>query len=200
MKIRTLLFILVFLLVFSGASYCDSLWNNGNGSPYSSHKSLKVGDIIVVIVLENTQAAQKAGTDTSNKDDLSLSYTHTISRLTDLLGAASTPQGITGSLGNAYKGVGQTGRSSNVKAKVATKVTKILGNGNVMLEGIHKLEINNETQQIFLSGVIRSKDVSLANTIYSYQVADAMVSVKGSGTVDEGSEPGWLTRIFNAIF
>jgi flagellar basal body L-ring protein FlgH len=48
--------------------------------------------------------------------------------------------------------------------------------------------------------MIRPKDVSVNNTIFSYQVAGADVSVKGRGTVGDAGNPGWFPRVFNWIF
>ena len=62
------------------------------------------------------------------------------------------------------------------------------------------MDINDESQEILISGIIRSKDVSPANTVYSYQVADAQVSFKGTGAVQEAEAPGWFTRILNWLF
>jgi flagellar L-ring protein precursor FlgH len=47
---------------------------------------------------------------------------------------------------------------------------------------------------------VRAKDISGANSVYSYQVADAALAVKGTGVVAETESPGWLTRIFNWLF
>lgn len=175
----------------------DSIWKKGAASPYSPEKSFKVGDIITVLILESAQAQHKAGTKTDVKDDLGVKFNHTIEKLSPLIGASNQ---ITGQLANKYAGSGGTERSSNVTAKVAAVVTEVYENGNLKLEGRHKVTVNDEDQEILVTGVVRSKDVGISNTIYSYQVADADISIRGKGVVQEAESAGWLTRILNWLF
>jgi len=184
---------IVFLFSFNFA-YCDPIWNRASNSPYSVSKSFRVGDLITVIVLESTSAVQKAGTDTNASDSLSLAFS------SNLVNLYHPGKSITGSGGNTYKGLGATTRTSNVTAKIAAVVVKVLPNGNLMVSGEHRVEVNDEIQTIKISGMIRPKDVSLQNTVYSYQVAGADVSVKGKGVVGEAESPGMFTRFFNWIF
>lgn len=185
--------------VLIGVSFAnaDSLWNKDSSSPYSPEKAYKIGDIITIIVDENTSAQQKAGTNTTTKDDLGAQLTHTIARLNPLISANTS---ITSSNGNKYTGQGSTQRASTVTTKIAAMVTEVLDNGNIKIDGSHYLDVNDESQQILVSGIVRSKDISVANSVYSYQVANAQISVKGTGAVQEAESPGWFTRILNWLF
>jgi len=176
-------------------AFSDSIWKDTSSSPYAASKSFRVGDVITIIILETTSAAQKAGTDTNVDDSLATSIDHNITRL-----GFKPSNFFNASAGNTYKGLGSTSRSSKVTARVAAVVTKVLPNGNLLLSAEHRVEVNSEVQIIRISGMIRPKDVSLANTVFSYQVAGADVSIKGSGTVGEAQEPGVFTRFFNWIF
>lgn len=175
----------------------DSVWNKDSASPYSIDKAHKVGDIINILIIESTSAQNKAGTKTDVSDDLGAKFTHTLSKLAPIIG---TNNQLTGQAKNRYKGLGETSRSSKIQARVAAWVTKVLPNGNLLLKGKHKVEVNDEVQDITISGIVRPKDISGANTIYSYQVANAQLSIKGTGVVAETEQPGWLTRLFNWMF
>jgi len=192
-KLASSLILIIFLLSFNYA-FSDSIWDRTSTSPYSVSKSFRVGDVITIIVLESTSAVQKAGTDTNANDSLSLAFS------ANLINLYHPGKSITGSTGNTYKGQGATTRTSNVTAKIAAVVVKVLANGNLMISGEHRVEVNDEVQTLKISGMVRPKDVSLQNTVYSYQVAGAEVSVKGSGSVGEAESPGVFTRIFNWIF
>jgi flagellar L-ring protein precursor FlgH len=183
--------------VFSSQGISDSLWNEESSSPYSMQKTFKEGDIITVLILESSSALQQAGTDTGVKDDLGLRFTHTLQGLYPTVGPRSE---VGMRAENKYRGTGRTTRTSNIQATVAAVVTKILPNGNLAILGRHTIEVNKEKQEISVSGMIRGKDVSLSNTVYSYQVAEAKISVKGEGTVAEAETPGWFTRILNWLF
>jgi len=188
------IFLILFFLLPMSFVFADSIWNRASSSPYSVSKSFRVGDIITVIVLESTSAVQKAGTDTNANDSLSLAFS------SNLVNMYHPGKAITGSGGNTYKGLGDTTRTSNVTAKIAAVVVKIMTNGNLLVAGEHRVEVNDETQTIKVSGIIRPKDVSLQNTVYSYQVAEADVSINGKGVIGEASSPGVFTRFFNWIF
>ena len=198
---KTISLLISFLLVFSfcpvQSCLADSLFSENNPSPYSTQKSYKIGDIITILVLETTSAVQKAGTDTQNQDNLSASLTHTIDRIS---GTIAPNNSVTAGWGNKYKGAGSTTRSSNVIAAVSAQVTGIEPGGNLLIMGHHKVSVNEEIQDIVINGTVRTKDVTSWNTVYSYQVANADISVKGVGSVGSASAPGVITRFFDMIF
>ncbi|MBU1027183.1 MAG: flagellar basal body L-ring protein FlgH, partial [Candidatus Margulisbacteria bacterium] len=184
----------IILMGFCSVSFADSIWNKESSSPYSTGKAYKEGDIINIMILESSQAQNKAGTDTDVKDDLGVKFTHSIQQLTPIIGANNQ---ATGQLYNRYKGLGGTTRTSNVQARIAAWVTDVLENGNLIIKGNHKVKVNSEIQEITITGMVRPKDISGANSVYSYQVASAELSVIGTGAVAEAESPGWITRILN---
>jgi flagellar L-ring protein precursor FlgH len=175
----------------------DSIWNENSSSPFSPQKGYKVGDIVNLIVLESSSAKNLAGTKSDVKDDLSAKLNHTIARLAPVIG---TNVSANMALQNKYTGDGSTTRGSNVTARIAAWVTEIMPNGNLNIKGMHRVEVNDELQEITITGLVRPKDISGNNTVYSYQVANANLSVKGTGSVADTSSPGWITRIFNWLF
>jgi flagellar L-ring protein precursor FlgH len=177
-------------------AYSDSIWNSGSGSVYSTGKAFKVGDIITIIVLESTSALQKAQTDTNANDTLGGVLNTTLSHL----GFAPGEKSLSMNGSNIYSGLGSTARTSDVTAKIAAVVVKILPNGNLMIAGQHRVEVNDEVQTIEISGMVRPNDVSLLNTVYSYQVAQASLSVKGKGVVGEAESPNVVVRFLNWLF
>jgi len=193
------LLLIVSLLIVNWAlpARADSIWNQESASPYSTQKAYKVGDIINIIILESTSAQNKAGTKTDVRDDLGAKFTHTLERLAPVIGKSNQ---ATGQFSNKYSGLGQTSRASSVQARIAAWVTEVMPNGNLNIKGRHKVEVNDEIQEITITGIVRAKDISGANAVYSYQVANAELAVKGTGVVAETESPGWLTRIFNWLF
>ncbi len=193
---RFLLHVLI-LLIFCGSAFSSSLWNENSSSPFVVQKPYKIGDVIMVLIVENTSAVQKAGTDTQNQDNLSASFSHAIQKLQGVLPPSASLQGARS---QSFKGSGSTSRSSNILATVAVSVKDVLPDGNLYIEGTHKVSVNEERQEIKVSGIIRPKDITAWNTVYSYQVANAEVAVKGTGAVGEASSPGLIMRILNFLF
>ncbi len=194
---KKFLYSMFFCVALLSTAFSSSLWNENSSSPLVVEKPYKIGDVVMVLIVESTSAVQKAGTDTSNQDSLSASFSHTITKLEGAIAPSNTLQG---SRSNAFKGSGSTTRTSNVLATVAVMVKSVLPDGNLMISGTHKVSVNEESQEISISGVIRPKDITAWNTVYSYQVANANVMVKGAGSVGEASSPGLLMRFLNLIF
>ena len=191
-------FAIIFCLILLPLSaYADSVWNKDSASPYSTDKAYKDGDIVHIIILESTSAQNRAGTKTDVRDDLGMKFSHTIQGLAPVIGTSNQ---ATGQFSNKYKGLGQTSRVSNVQARIASWVTEVMENGNLKITGKHKVEVNDEIQEITITGIVRTKDISGANTVFSYQVANAELAVRGTGVVADTESPGWLTRFFNWLF
>jgi flagellar L-ring protein precursor FlgH len=196
-EIRKIIILFLTIGLLTGMAWADSIWNKESASPYSTEKAYRVGDIINVIIMESTTAKNLAGTKTDMSDDLGVKFTHTLQRLAPVIG---TNNQADGQWKNKYSGLGSTSRASDVQARIAASVTDVAGNGNLKIKGVHKLQVNDEVQEITITGSVRPKDISGANTVYSYQVADAELMVKGTGVVAETESPGWLTRIINWLF
>ncbi len=178
-------------------AHADSLWNENSAGPYSPQKAYKVGDIINVVILENSTAKNSATTKTNVNDNLSAKFTHNLQRLAPIIGTNSQ---AVGQLQNQYTGDGSTARGNNVSARIAAWVVEVIPNGNLSIKGRHRININDEEQEITITGIVRPKDIAGSNTVYSFQVANAELAVSGSGAVSDAGAPGWLTRIFNWLF
>jgi len=50
-----------------------------------------------------------------------------------------------------------------------------------------------------LHGLVRPEDVTSADTVMSYNVADATISITGKGTVTDTTNKGWFTRILDKV-
>ncbi|MCD6162445.1 MAG: flagellar basal body L-ring protein FlgH [candidate division Zixibacteria bacterium] len=164
-------------------------------SIYTDIKAFKVGDLLTVLIVEDSRAVNKAKTTTKKKTDTKMNASGSLGpfefvRLYDAAG------------GNEVKfdGQGQTEKYGALRAKLTATVIAAKENGDLVIEGSRVVTINNEEETYFLSGVVRPRDINNNNTIYSYQIADAKISSKGKGTVTEGQRPGIITRVLNWIF
>ncbi|MFA5839385.1 MAG: flagellar basal body L-ring protein FlgH [Candidatus Margulisiibacteriota bacterium] len=196
-KQSLILIALFFLSAIFTPSIADTIWNDQSASPYTTEKAYKLGDIISIVIAESTKAQNNAGTKTDVKDDLAMKLNHTLTQLAPIIG---TNLQFNASWGNKYSGQGQTSRTNSVAARISAWVTDVLPNGNLSIIGKHKVTVNDEMQEITISGIVRPKDISGSNTVFSYQVANADVLIKGTGTVAESESAGWLTRFLNWLF
>jgi flagellar L-ring protein precursor FlgH len=76
-------------------------------------------------------------------------------------------------------------------------VIKVYPNGNLKIRGGKSVTVNNENQIIYLTGIVRSYDVTADNTVDSGDILNAQISYTGKGALSDKQKPGWLMRIFD---
>lgn len=160
-------------------------------SLYADHKARRVGDIVTIIVLESSRASKSAATKTSKRSDSSGS-------LNDLFGLGKLPLKMGADAGSDYSGSGTTTRSGTMEAKISAFVKQVLPNGNLVLEGTRKVAVNDDVQEIMVSGIVRPQDVRADNSVLSIYLADAQIKYLGEGPIAQ--RPGILTRILQTPF
>jgi flagellar L-ring protein precursor FlgH len=74
-------------------------------------------------------------------------------------------------------------RSEKISLTVAAVVTKVLPNGNMMIQGTQEVRTNAELRQLTVAGIVRPEDISSANVIRHTQIAEARISYGGRGDI-----------------
>lgn len=171
--------------------YADSLWSDATGSLFTDQRGVTVGDLITVIIVEETQARSTAQTTTGKSGEVGIGPGRGLLDFIPLMGVDG---------GDSMTASGTTTRGGSITAKLTAKVTEVFPNGNLAIEGRQKISVNGEEQEVLLTGVIRAADISADNTILSTYVADASITYKGQGALGAKQKPGILSRIFNWIF
>ena len=62
-----------------------------------------------------------------------------------------------------------------------------------------KLVLNDGSEYLRLSGIIRPTDISASNTIASSNIADARITYTNAGVYADSTQPRWLSKIFSPI-
>jgi len=187
----------VMFLAFAGALTADEIVKSEDiDSMYTDHKAYKVGDIVKIIVIESTQGSQTASLKTSKKAGLGGG-----------MGVSNWGGGVNAIYpyspgwaagGEEYQdGGGKSVRSGSLMGTVSARVEKVLSNGNLSVRGTKVVTINDDKQNFVVTGVIRPEDISSDNTIYSTNVADAVIEYEGNGPIGEKTSPGIITRLFD---
>ena len=106
---------------------------------------------------------------------------------------------IDGKVNNTFEGKGSTTRATTLQTTLAARIVDVMSNGNLLVEGVREIRVNNENQTVYLSGVVRPEDISWGNIVPSSRVAQMTVRVVGRGVVSQPLKPGWLYKIINGI-
>jgi flagellar L-ring protein FlgH len=164
----------------------DSLYRPQSYQPLTSDlRPRKVGDLITVMVYENSSATSSAGTNAGRSAQVGLDV-RTPNGLTH--GAAIRSQ-------NDSDGHGTTQRAGRVLAQITVGIREIAANGDLLVQGTQQVDINNERQTITLEGRVRQQDVSDTNVVLSTRVAEARISYAGQGDISERQRPAWWQRL-----
>ena len=177
--------------------HSDAIYQDSNSwLLYEDLKARRVGDTLIVVLEEKTDAQKKAGTSTKKASDVSM-------KDAILAGVPVTSNGVP-ILDNSYKsdvafdGEGDSSQSNKLTGTVAVTVVEVLQNGNLVVQGEKWISINQGNEYVRFRGIVRPTDIDPRNTISSTRVANAQIQYGGDGTVADSSSMGWLTRFFNS--
>ena len=171
------------------------LFARPNYSLFRDKRGRQAGDVVTVMVLEAAKASNDSRTETNNKNKIGVGS----EKGSGLLGWVPG-FGVNGSTNLEYDGKGATQRNGALKATVTARIIEVFNNGNLLIEGVKTVTINNEDEILEVRGIVRPDDISPDNTVLSYKLADASISYTGSGVVNSAQEPGIFTRFFNWLF
>ena len=110
------------------------------------------------------------------------------------------PTSMNTSIAKDFTGTGETKRDSTVTATISARVIDKTLDGNLVIQGYREVRVNNETQHIIISGLIRPTDISKDNSIESSHIADARIEYTGSGVISSKQQPGWLANALDVIW
>jgi flagellar L-ring protein precursor FlgH len=157
----------------------------------SNIKAHRVGDLITILITEDSSAKSSAKTKADNKSESSGGPG---------LGVLNFIKPWDMTVENKYKGDGNTQRKGSLRAEITARIVEVLHNGDFRLEGTRMININGEKQLIEITGICRARDIAPNNTILSTFISDAQIAYNGSGMVNDASDPGVVTKILNWLF
>ena len=173
-------------------------------SLYSDSRARSVGDILLVKIVETSSGSKKAETTTERESTVTggISSLFGVEKWVADRNPNFTPSAtsLNATLTNDFEGTGETKRNSTVTATMSARVVDVNMNGNLVIQGYRDIRVNNETQFMVLSGLVRPVDISPDNSILSSHIADARIEYSGTGIIGDKQQPGWLARALDVIW
>ncbi len=174
----------------------DSLYPvEGSSSIYTEKRARRVGDVITVIINEDTNATQAAGGQYQKTGSDAIGAGFGVGALGQ--NVLNTTNNIGVGASSAHRGQGTSSRKTVITGQMTAKIISVLPSGNYLVEGTRYVEVNDEKQTVEVTGEIRPDDISSDNTVSSLRVANAKIKLTGTGPASESSKPGLLTRILS---
>ncbi len=170
-----------------------SLFNDAYGmSLYGDKKAMRTGDIITVVLAEETQGSKSSQSSSSKSSEAGLNAP-VIAGGAPIEALSATIQGE-----RNFSGRGDADQSNSLSGNISVTVSEVLPNGVLRVRGEKWITLNTGAEFIRIQGMLRPEDINLDNTVSSQKLADARISYSGAGGLASASQPGWLTRFFNS--
>ena len=147
-------------------------------------------------IVESSKGNKNASTKTAKDSSLSTSISAFFGMSPDKLSQG----GVGAETSEKHDGTGSTSRSSELTAVLTAKVIDVLPNGNLLIAGRREVIVNNETQLISISGIVRPEDIGPNNTVLSTYIADAKITYTGEGVIGDKQRVGWFVKIMDAVW
>lgn len=188
-KISYIITMTIILTLASPVVWGDSLWNDDSQSLITHNRVFYVGDLLTIIIMEQSSASQGAAT--NGKETSTVMTGPGSGLLREII-----PH-MQADLENGYQGKGQTSRNGALTARLTVTIVGTEPNGVLLVEGRQMIKVNKDNQEIFVKGKVRKDDVRADNTIVSSYIADAYIEYKGDGASGDHVKPGIITRILS---
>ena len=100
-----------------------------------------------------------------------------------------------------FSGESDTAQRNSLTGDISVTIADVLPNGNLLVRGEKRLNLNSGNEYVKISGIVRPFDIAANNTVPSTKVADATIIYTGEGAEADAGKIGWLARFFvSALF
>lgn len=165
-------------------------------------KDIQVHDLLSIVIHEVSKHSTKADTKTERETNVDFSLLDWIRLNGGNLRPDKQLRGdpkIKGSFARDFEGKGDVTREDQLTARIQAEVIDVLPNGNLVLEASQSIMTDGETSTMTLTGLCRSKDVGVDNTIMSSQVYNLKIKKEHSGVARDATKRGLLTKVLDFL-
>jgi flagellar L-ring protein precursor FlgH len=164
----------------------------------SDLRSTQVDDLVTIVVTESASAVAQGTTKTQRQSSLDSSI--------GAIGGLKSPTAA--ALQNLAKmstqsqldGQGATTRSTQLSTILSARITQVLPNGYLVVQGSKDVVVNSERQEVTIRGIVRPFDLSSGNTVRSDQIAQLELKINGKGAIgDAVRRPFILYRLLMGL-
>ena len=172
----------------------NSIWRVGARTFFNDQRAAKVGDILTVLITIDDSAQVQNGTTRERKttNTMGMSNLFGLEKVLQHAIPGVTPSALVNTNGdNSLSGTGSINRAEKINLTVAAVVTKVMPNGNLVIQGRQEVKTNSEMRELTVGGIVRPEDISSSNTINHTQIAEARISYGGRGDLSRtNNTPG----------
>lgn len=156
-------------------------------SMYGDPKARQQGDVVTVILAEQTTAERSSSWEQSSSSDKGVSLNGASDELSAAFGADA-------SVNSDSEASNESVQSDMLQGRFTARVTEVTPNGHLTIAGERRLNLDGETHLMSVRGTVRPYDIRYDNTIMSYQIANAQIEYRDTGRKSRWFSPAVFTR------
>lgn len=157
---------------------------------YGDYIATRVGDVITVRLEEATKGEYRGITktqkDTVNNFPMPIFFGKPVPAMV-----------VQTNTNQSFDGKGNSDQSNKLNGTISVTVMRVLANHNLMIQGESWVSINEGTEFIQLTGIIRPADIQPNNTISSQRIAAAQIKYGARGAAGYATKSGLMAQLFN---
>lgn len=160
-------------------------------------RASQIHDLVTVVVADRASAVAKGTTKSARQSSAGYSV-KALAGPVRAAGPLAKLAGVEG--GSDLQGQGTTSRELQLATTLSARVTEVLPNGYLVVEGAKETIVNSERQTVVVRGIARPSDLGPGNTIRSERLAQLEVRINGRGVVEDAiRRPSFLYRLLLGI-
>jgi flagellar L-ring protein precursor FlgH len=157
-------------------------------------RARRVGDILVVRLVEQTDASISNSTDVSQDNATIIDDPTLFGKSVNWLKGGNL--GFNLSSSSDFEGEGNNDQSNALSGSLTVTVVEVMANGYLRVRGEKRIGTNGGNEYVKISGIVRPEDIDTTNTVDSTRIADATLLYVGDGQIADANKMGWLARFF----
>jgi len=183
-----------------GPQMSNSLWAPGARSFFHDPRASHVGDLLTIdiTIADAAKISDTTSRNRTNSDDANLTNFFGLENQLSKLNMDPSSLVKMGS-DTSNVGAGAVDRSENITLTLAGTVTQVLPNGNLVVSGHQQVRVNNELRDLQIGGIVRTEDITSANTVNLSQIAEARVAYGGQGQITDFQQPRYGSQLFDIL-
>lgn len=171
--------------------------------PEPQPKTLKVHDLVQIIVQEQSAISSKGSNNMSRDSELDAKVNDFVKldlsklKLQGLQPSVSPEVNLSGI--RSFQGQGDVERSDSFTARITAEVVDVKPNGTCVLQARTRIKTDEEEQQFILTGTCRVQDITADDTVVSTQLYDMDLQKNHKGDVRQATKRSSLGKLLDVL-
>jgi flagellar L-ring protein precursor FlgH len=163
----------------------------------SDRREFGVGDVITVLVDEQTLASQDKDNTASETKQRQAALGFNVQSATS---SSGTQVGFNTNNNGSSEEKGASTRQNRFQTEVSVRVVSVSPSGLLQVKGKKILTVDKNVQEITIAGWVRPQDISSTNLVDGFRVADAELAFSEKGGNLSAPKGGIISRLIGKLW